>query len=54
MESLDPDLVSKLLAYLDLSTLVSRCRQTPAGAAQTDGRSDLRRCRRSKTSACWW
>lgn len=26
VESLDPDLVSKLLAYLDLTPLVSSCR----------------------------
>lgn len=37
VESLDPDLVGKLLHYLDLSTLVSSCRQ--AGCS-----SNLRRC----------
>lgn len=35
VESLDPDMVGKLLHYLDLTTLVSSYRQTPAVAAQT-------------------
>lgn len=37
VESLDPDTVGRLLHYLDLTTLVSSCRRTPAAVTAESG-----------------